>query len=70
MGLLLARGRVDRYSPYLGQGFIVHEDGGPEAFVRRENLAFGEEDLRNNEEVMFEVAEGSEGPEARNVFRV
>jgi cold shock CspA family protein len=33
-------------------------------------LASGEEDLENNEEVTYEVAEGAEGPEARNVSRV
>jgi cold shock protein len=66
----LARGRVDWYSPYLGQGFIVPEDGGPKAFVRREDLASGEEALENNEEATYEVTEGTEGPEARNVSRV
>jgi cold shock protein len=66
----LARGRVDWYSPYLGQGFIVPGDGGPKAFVRREDLSPGEEDLENNDEVTYEVAEGAEGPEARNVSRV
>ena len=69
MGPSLARGRVDWYSPYLGHGFIVPEAGGPKAFVRRENLAAGEEDLENNEEVSYEVTEGTEGPEARNVSR-
>jgi cold shock CspA family protein len=63
----LARGRVDWYSPYLRYGFIVPQDGGTKAFVRREDLASGEEDLENNEEVTYE---GAEGPEARNVSRV
>jgi len=41
------------------------------AFVRREDLAAGEEeDLENNDEVSFEVIQGTEGPEARNVSRV
>jgi CspA family cold shock protein len=66
----LARGRVDWYSPYLGQGFIVPEDEGPKAFVRREDLTPGEKDLENNDEVIYEMAEGIEGPEARNVSRV
>ena len=42
------------------------------AFVRREDLAAGEEeeDLKENDEVSFEVVQGTEGPEARNVSRV
>ena len=66
----MARGRIDWYSPYLGHGFIVPEGEGPKAFVRREDLASGEKDLKNNDEVTYEVAEGIEGPEARNVSRV
>lgn len=38
----MARGRVDWYSANLGHGFIVPEDGGPKAFVRRKDLAAGE----------------------------
>jgi cold shock CspA family protein len=55
----------------MGHGFIKAEDGGPMAFVRREDLAAGEEeDLKDNDEVSFEVVQGTEGPEARNVSRV
>ena len=66
----LARGRVDWYSPYLGQGLIVPENGSPKGFVRREDLASGQEALENNEEVTYEVTEGTEEPETRNVSRV
>ncbi len=66
----MARGRVDWYSPYLGQIFIVPEDGGPKAFVCREDLASAQEALENNEQVTYEVTEGTEGLEARNVSRV
>ena len=54
-----------------GHGFIKVEDRGPMAFVRREDLAAGEEEnLKENDEVSFEMVEGTEGPEARNVSRV
>ena len=66
----LARGRVDWYSPYLGQGLIVPENGGPKGFVRREDLASGQEALENNAEVTYEVTEGTEGLEASNVSMV
>ena len=67
----MTRGRVHWYSKGQGHGFIKAEDGGPMVFVRREDLAAGEEeDLENNDEVSFEVIQGTEGPEARNVSRV
>ena len=41
------------------------------AFVRREDLTAGEEEnLKENDEVSFEMVEDTEGPEARNVSRV
>jgi cold shock protein len=67
----LKRGRVHWYSEGLGHGFIKPEDGGPMAFVRREDIVRGEEKiLENNEEVSFEEIQGVEGPEAKNVSRV
>ena len=52
----------------LGHGFIEPEDGGPMAFVRRDDIGTREEQiLENNDEVSFEVVQG---PEARNVSRV
>jgi cold shock CspA family protein len=60
------------YTKGTGHGFIKPEEiGGPVAFVRREDLAAGEdEDLENNDDVSFEVVQGTEGSEARNVSRV
>ena len=66
----MARGRIDWYSANQGHGFIIPEDGGPKAFVRREDVAVGEEEyLENNDEVTYEAIGGAEGPEARNVAR-
>ena len=67
----MAQGRVDWYSTNLGHGFILSEDGATKAFMRREDIVAGEEEnLENNDMVSYEVAQGMEGPEARNVSRV
>jgi CspA family cold shock protein len=68
---VMAQGRVDWYSANLGHGFILSEDGGTKAFVRHKDIvAGGEENLENNDRVSYEIAQGREGPEARNVSRV
>jgi CspA family cold shock protein len=68
---VMAQGRVDWYSANLGHGFILSEDGATKAFVRHEDIAASEkENLENNDRVSYEVAQGMEGPEARNVSRV
>ena len=67
----MARGRVHWYSKGLGHGFIEAEDGGTMAYVRCGDIGAREEKiLENNDEVSFEVVQGAEGPEARNVSRV
>jgi cold shock CspA family protein len=39
--------------------------------VRRKGIVKGEEEnLENNDRVSYEVTQGTEGPEARNVSRV
>ncbi len=65
----MARGRVDWYGANQGHGFIIPEDGGPKAFVRREDIMADERKLDNNDEVSYEAFQGTEGPEARNVSR-
>ncbi len=40
----MPRGRVAWYSTELGHGFIIPEDGGPKAFVRRDDIKAGEEE--------------------------
>ena len=65
----MARGRIDWYSANQGYGFIIPEDEGPKAFVRREDIKSGEGDFKNNVKVTYEATQGTEGPEARNVSR-
>ena len=66
----MQRGRVAWYSAELGHGFIIPEDGGPKAFVRREDIKAGEEEtLKNNDKVSYEVFEGPEGLEAKGVYK-
>ena len=68
--IVITQGRVDWYSANLGHGFILSEDGATKAFVRHEDIVAGEEEnLQNNDKVSCEVAQGMEGPEARNVSR-
>ena len=67
----MPRGRVAWYSANLGHGFIIPEDGGPKAFVRREGIKAGEEEtLENNDRVSYEVFQGREGLEAKGVYKV
>ena len=68
---VMAQGRVDWYSANLGHGFILSEDGATKAFVRRKDIVTGEEEnLENNDKVSYEVIQGAEGSEARNVSRI
>ncbi len=68
---VMVQGRVDWYSNNLGHGFISSEDGGTKAFVRRKDILTGEEEnLENNDKVSYEVIQGMEGPEARNVSKI
>ncbi len=67
----MERGRIAWYSVNLGHGFIIPEAGGPNVFVRRENIVAGEEKtLENNDIVSYEVTQTGEGPEAKNVSKV
>ena len=67
----MPRGRVAWYSANLGHGFILPKDGGPNLFVRHEDIKAGEEEtLENNDRVYYEVLQGREGLEAKGVYNV
>lgn len=66
----MTQGRVAWYCPNLGYDFILPENGGMKAFVRRKDIVAGEEEnLENNARVSYEVTQGTEGPEAMNVYK-
>ena len=50
---------------------MILEDGGPNLFVRREDILAGEEEtLENNDRVSYEVFQGREGLEAKGVYKI
>jgi len=66
----MPRGRVAWYSANLGHGFILPEDGGPNLFVRHEDIKADEEEtLEHNDRVSYEVLQGREGLKAKGVYK-
>jgi cold shock protein len=64
----MAQVRVKWYSAELGYGFILPDDRGTEILVRREDIATsGYRAPEKGARVTYEVAQGAEGAEARNV---
>ncbi|WP_054950283.1 cold shock domain-containing protein [Numidum massiliense] len=64
------KGTVKWFNAEKGYGFIQKEDGG-DVFVHYSAIqGEGFKTLEENEEVTFEVVEGSRGPQAANVTRL
>jgi CspA family cold shock protein len=59
-------GKVKWFNAEKGYGFIVQEDG-KEIFVHFKDILGGVNALRDNDNVLFEVAEGRKGLQAVNV---
>jgi CspA family cold shock protein len=67
----MARGRVKWYSAALGYGFILPDDKGVEVLVREEDIAGdGPRSLEEDAEVTYEVLQGREGEEAKNISKI
>ena len=63
------KGTVKWFNAEKGYGFIQKEDGG-DVFVHYSAIeGDGFKTLEENEEVTFDVVEGSRGPQAANVVR-
>lgn len=65
----MEKGTVKWFNAEKGYGFIQKEDGG-DVFVHYSAIqGEGFKTLEENEEVTFDVVEGSRGPQAANVIR-
>lgn len=60
----MQEGTVKFFNEEKGFGFITPKNGGNEIFVHVSGLT---ENIRENDEVRYEVAEGKKGPNAVNV---
>jgi CspA family cold shock protein len=63
------KGRVKWFNDAKGYGFIEQENG-PDVFVHYSAIqSDGFKNLREGQEVLFEIVEGAKGPQAANVVR-
>ena len=62
-------GKVKRFSPEKGYGFIARE-GGDDVFVHFSAIQDeGFKTLNEGQDVEFEIVEGARGPQAANVIK-
>ena len=62
--IIMAKGTVKFFNDSKGFGFIVDEETGKDVFVHVSGLV---DEVKENDEVTFEVADGRKGPNAVDV---
>ena len=65
----MAEGQIKWYSQQLGHGFIVWEDQFGDVFVRSQDVKGDPFSLDTGDRVTFDVVDGLQGKEARNVSK-
>ncbi|MDT0270519.1 cold-shock protein [Streptomyces sp. DSM 44915] len=64
----MASGTVKWFNSEKGFGFIEQEGGGPDVFAHYSNIAGqGFRELREGQQVTFDIAQGQKGPTAENI---
>lgn len=63
----MATGKVKFFKNDKGFGFITPEGGGKDVFVHITGCA---DEIRENDDVEYEIEEGKKGPNAVNVRRI
>lgn len=64
----MAQGTVKWFNAEKGFGFIAPDDGSADVFVHYSEIqGNGFRSLEENQQVSFEIGEGSKGPQAQNV---